>query len=421
MASMTAPAPGSRPKPLDGLTVVDLTIALAGPYATFLLAGLGARVIKVENPVHGDLSRTNAPYVGRDGVTLTRTHDDDVSASALNRLRGKLGTTLNLKHPRARDIFADLLRHADIVVENFSAGTMDRLGVGYEYARQVNPRIVFCSLSGFGADKASAGGKAMDTIIQALSGLMMTSGEPTDGPVRVGVPVADMVAPLFGVIGILAALQQRGRTGAGQHVDVSMLGALTSIVAGEPFDLLERCGIPQRTGRMVPRLAPFGVYRSLDGWVAICAPTEPFAHGLFMAMGRPDLATDPRFETRDARVANVDVLNGLIDAFTAAHGSADLIELFDRHGVPAAEVRSPRDAVRDPRVLRRGETVPLVHPDHGRVDDMVGMGVPIVFSEGSTGFDRSAPDLGEHNDLVYGGLLGYSPQAIAALRADGVI
>ena len=418
---MSNPAAVTRPKPLDGLTVVDLTIALAGPYATFLLAGLGARVIKIENPSHGDPCRTNAPYVGRGGVTIARTHDDDVSASALNRLRGKLGTTLNLKHPQAREIFADLVRRSDVVVENFSAGTMDRLGVGYEFARQVNPRIVFCSLSGFGADKDASGGKAMDTIIQALSGLMMTSGEPADGPVRVGVPVADMVAPLFGVIGILAALQQRERSGMGQHVDVSMLGALTSMVACEPFDLLERCGIPQRTGRMVPRLAPFGVYPSADGWVAICAPTEPFAHGVFASMGRPDLAGDPRFATRDARVANVDELNRTIETFTAGRSSADLIGIFDRHGVPAAEVRSPREAVRDPRVMRRGETLPLTHPDHGDVEDMVGMGVPIVFSEGATGFDRAAPDMGEHNDLVYGDLLGYSPQAIAALAADGVI
>jgi CoA:oxalate CoA-transferase len=344
-----------------------------------------------------------------------------VSASALNRLRGKLGTTLNLKHPRAREVFADLLRHADVVVENFSTGTMDRLGVGYDYARQVNPRIVFCSLSGFGADKDASGGKAMDTIIQALSGLMMTSGEPGDGPVRVGVPVADMVAPLFGVIGILSALQQRERTGAGQHVDVSMLGALTSMVAGEPFDLLEQCGIPQRTGRMVPRLAPFGVYRSLDGWIAICAPTEPFARGVFAAMGRPELASTPRFATRDARVANVNELNGLVEEFTSARTTSALIETFDRHGVPAAEVRSPRDAVRDPRVAKRGEAVPLEHPTHGRVADMVGMGVPIVFSDSATGFDRPAPGAGEHNGLVYGELLGYSPHAIAALDADGVI
>jgi crotonobetainyl-CoA:carnitine CoA-transferase CaiB-like acyl-CoA transferase len=400
---------------------VDLTIALAGPYATFLLAGLGARVIKVENPLQGDPCRTNAPYVGRDGVTLTRTHEDDVSTSALNRLRGKLGATLNLKHPKARDVFAGLVSHADVVVENFSTGTMDRLGVGYQWARHVNPRIVFCALSGFGADRSSAGGKAMDTIIQALSGLMLTSGEPDDGPVRVGVPVADMVAPLFGVIGILAALQQRARTGVGQFVDVSMLGALTSMVACEPFDLLEQCGVPQRTGRMVPRLAPFGVYRSSDGWVAICAPTEPFARGVFEAMGRPDLATDPRFGTRDSRVANVDELNVIIEAFTAKHGSADLLDRFDRCGVPAAEVRSPRDAVRDERVIRRGETLPLSHPVHGRVGDMVGMGVPIVFSDGSTGFALPAPGLGEHNNLVYGELLGYTSETIEALRADGAI
>jgi crotonobetainyl-CoA:carnitine CoA-transferase CaiB-like acyl-CoA transferase len=418
---MTDPATAVRPKPLDGLTVVDLTIALAGPYATFLLAGLGARVIKVENPLQGDPCRANPPYIGPAGVTLTRASDDEVSASALNRLRGKLGATLNLKHPQARDVFSDLLRHADVVVENFSAGTMDRLGVGYAYARQVNPRLVFCSLSGFGADKASSGAKAMDTIIQALSGVMMTSGDPADGPVRIGVPVADMAAPLFGVIGILAALQQRERTGTGQHVDVSMLGALTSMVAAEPFDLLERCGIPQRTGRMVPRLAPFGVYRARDGWIAICAPTETFAQALFAAMGRQDLAADPRFATRDARVANVEDLNALVEGFTASHPTTDLIDLFDRHGVPAAEVRSPRDAVRDPRVLRRGETSWLTHPQHGDVEDTIGMGVPIVFSESATGFDRPAPAMGEHNDLVYRGLLGYSPQHVAALSADGVI
>jgi crotonobetainyl-CoA:carnitine CoA-transferase CaiB-like acyl-CoA transferase len=230
-----------------------------------------------------------------------------------------------------------------------------------------------------------------------------------------------MAAPLFGVIGILAALQQRERTGTGQHVDVSMLGALTSMVAAEPFDLLERCGIPQRTGRMVPRLAPFGVYRARDGWIAICAPTETFAQALFAAMGRNDVAGDPRFATRDARVANVEDLNALVEGFTASHPAADLIDLFDRHGVPAAEVRSPRDAVRDPRVLRRGETVWLTHPQHGEVEDTIGMGVPILFSESVTGFDRPAPAMGEHNDLVYRGMLGYSPQQIAALSADGVI
>ena len=150
-----------------------------------------------------------------------------------------------------------MLRQADVVVENFSAGTLDRLGVGYEFAKKTNPRIVFCSISGFGADQPPGSGKAMDSIIQALSGLMMTSGTPGDAPVRVGVPMADLLAPVIAVTGVLAALRQRDATGEPQRVDVSMLGVLTSLVAAEPFDLLEACGVPQRTGRMVPRLAPF--------------------------------------------------------------------------------------------------------------------------------------------------------------------
>ena len=417
---MTTPPPHGR-LPLEGLTVLDLTLALAGPFATFLLAGLGARVIKIENPESPDPCRQNPPYLGRAGVSLTRSDADDVSVSALNRLRGKYGVTLNLKQPEAQAVFADLVGQADIVVENFSAGTLDRLGVGYAFARSVNPRVIYCSISGFGATGTTGTGKAMDSIIQALSGLMMTSGEPSDPPVRVGVPVADLLAPIVGVVGILAALHQREATGEGQVVDVSMLGALTALVAAEPFDLLEACGIPQRTGRMVPRLSPFGVFQSADGFVAICAPTERFARGVFQAMGRPDFADDPRFATRDARVAHVDDMNAHIEAFTRTIPSADLVPLLEGYGVPAAEVRSPAEAVRDPRVRARGETVPLVHPTFGEVADVMGMGVPITFSNSETGFSRPAPAVGEHNNLVYGEWLGYAPERIQTMRERGVI
>ena len=287
--------PSTQSSALAGLTVLDLTHALAGPFATFLLAGLGARVIKIENPGAPDPCRQNPPYLGERGVSLCRTSEGDVSVSALNRLRGKYGVTLNLKEPRGREIFSDLVRQADIVVENFSAGTLDRLGIGHSVARTINPHVIYCSISGFGATKTNGSGKAMDSIIQALSGLMMTSGSPADPPVRVGVPVADLLAPVFGVIGILAALRQREITGAGQQVDVSMLGVLTSLVAAEPFDLLEACGLPQRTGRMVPRLTPFGIYQSADSHVAICAPSERFARGVFAAIGHPEFQIDPRF------------------------------------------------------------------------------------------------------------------------------
>jgi CoA:oxalate CoA-transferase len=200
-----------------------------------------------------------------------------------------------------------------------------------------------------------------------------------------------------------------------------MLGALTSLVAAEPFDLLEACGIPQRTGRMVPRLTPFGVYQSADGFVAICAPTEGFARGVFSAMGRPEWIDDPRFATRDARVANVDVLNQAIEAFTRSLPSRNLIDQLERHGVPVAEVRSPGEAVRDPRVVGRGETVVLEHPTLGRVADVMGMGVPISFSSAATGSDVEAPGLGQHNDLVYGDWLGYPADRIHELRRSGAI
>jgi crotonobetainyl-CoA:carnitine CoA-transferase CaiB-like acyl-CoA transferase len=317
-------------------------------------------------------------------------------------------------------VFADLLREADIVVENFSAGTLDRLGVGYPFARSINARVIYCSISGFGAD-ATNGGKAMDSIIQALSGLMMTSGAPGDPPVRVGVPIADLLAPVFGVVGILAALRQRESTGTGQHVDVSMLGVLTSLVAAEPFDLLEACGLPQRTGRVVPRLTPFGIYESADGYVAICAPTEQFARGVFAAIGHPEFDTDPRFATRDARVAHVDEMSACIEAFTRTVRTADLLLLLERHHVPAAAVRSPGEAVRDPRVRARGETVPLDHPEFGRVADVIGMGLPITFSDAAAGCLRAAPGLGQDNALVYGEWLGYGADGVAALRAAGII
>ncbi len=407
--------------PLAGLTVLDMTLALAGPYATFLLAGLGARVIKIENPASPDPCRENAPFLGAHGVSLGRCNGDDVSVAALNRLRGKYAVTLDLKRPGSREVYADLVRKADIVVENFSPGALRRLGVDYPFARALNPRIIYCSISGFGANQGTGTGKAMDSIIQALSGVMMTSGNPGEPPVRVGVPLADLLAPVFAVIGILAALRQRDQTGIGQQVDVSMLGVLCSLVAAEPFDLLEACGIPQSTGLMVPRLAPFGIFQAADGYVAICAPTEQFARGVFAAMKRPDLAADPRFATRDARVENVDAMNNCLEEFTRARPMQQIVELFESHGVPAAPVRSPADAVRDPRVLERGETVRLEHPQYGRVADVIGPGLPIRFSAGDPLQSRPAPCLGQDNELVYGTWLGYDAARLARLRTAGNI
>ena len=409
------------PRPLEDITVLDMTTALAGPFATFLLAGLGARVIKMENPASGDSCRENAPYLGAEGASLIRRNADDISVSAINRLRNKLGITLDLKHRNARDVFADLVKKSDVLVENYSRGTLNRLGVGYGWLQEVNPKLVYCSITGYGSEDDLSPAKAMDTIIQAQSGVMYTSGGPEDPPIRIGIPMADYCAPMFGVIGILAAIHQALRTGTGQHIDVSMLGALTMMVSGEPFDLLERCGIPQRTGQTLPRLAPFGIYRTRDGFISICAPTEAMARNFFKATGHPELADDEKFSTRNARVKNFKELDDFIERFTRSLTSTEALARLERAGVPSAEVRDPAAASRDPRVLKRGETLPLFHPKYGAVEDVYGMGMPILFSGSSVGFDQPPPEPGEHNDMVYGKILGYPSEKIDELRAQKVI
>jgi len=406
------------PRPLEGVTVVDLTIALAGPFATQLLGALGATVIKVENPAGGDPARSNAPYVGPSGLHLAREGPGDMSVSMLERGRNKLSVTLNLKHADAVGVFADLVRNADVVVENYSAGTADRIGVGYASASELNPAIVYLSISGFGAGQP---GKGMDTIFQALSGLMTTPGSDGDEPVRNAVPFGDLVGPLYGVIGVLSALLMRERTGRGQHVDVALLGALTSLVATEPWDTMERAGIHMRTGNVVPRLAPFGIFETRDGYVALCAPTDAFALGVFEALGRPELAADERYSTRDRRVANAAELHALIASWAAPLSTAEATALLDERGVPAAVVRDTATAVRDPRALGRGETVQLAHPELGPVDELYGSGFPVRFSAARAGYETPSPWLGEHTDFVLGGLLGYTPDRIAALRDAGAI
>jgi crotonobetainyl-CoA:carnitine CoA-transferase CaiB-like acyl-CoA transferase len=409
-------------QPLAGRTVIDLTTALAGPYATLLLAGLGATVIKVENPATGgDSSRNNAPYVGSGGLSMSRHGPDDMSVSMLARGRNKLSVTLNLKDERSHRVFADLVRDADILVENYSAGVTRRLGIDYDAVHALNPRLVYTSISGFGSQGGPGSGKAMDSIIQALSGVMMTAGEPDEKPVRFGLPVGDMLAPLFAIIGTLSALMQADHTGEGQHVDVSMLGALTSLVACEPFDAFAAVGMPQRTGAMVPRLAPFGILPTADGHLALSAPTDAFAHGVLRAIGRPDLIDDDRFHSRDQRVRNADEIHELIRDWTRVRPTAEVLHAFTQEGVPAAEVREPRDAVQDPLVQQREEVVPVVHPIHGLVPGLSTTGVPIRFSAARAGFDRPAPALGEHNDAVYREKLGYSAADVAELAAESVI
>jgi crotonobetainyl-CoA:carnitine CoA-transferase CaiB-like acyl-CoA transferase len=415
---MTDVEAGGAGAPLAGLRVVDLTRALAGPYCTLMLAGLGAEVIKIEDPAGGDVARGNAPYVGPDGLSLVPTGPDDFSLALLNRCRGKASVTLNLKHPDAGAVFADLVRHADIVVENFSAGTAERLGVGYSAAQQANPAVIYCSISGFGQD-GGPGVRSMDAIVQALSGLMLASGGAEDPPIRVGVPVADVIAPLYAVIGILAALQRRANTGGGEHVDVSMLGALTSLVAIEDWDALAMLGQPLRTGPTLPRLSPFGLYRARDGWFALVAPQDKLVQSTFEVMGRRDLAADPRFATRDARVRHADELTAEIEGWSGGRDVAEVVDSLLAAGVPAAPVRTPMEGIRDERVTRREETTAVCHPTLGSIDGLRTAGLPITFVEASRPVLSPAPRLGEHTSDTLARLAGYSAETVRDLRDRG--
>lgn len=414
-------APDTPPGPLAGVTVLDLTTMLAGPYATLLLAGLGARVIKIENPQRPDPSRSNSMFLGRDGVTAAKVHDDDLSLGILDRGRNKQAITLNLKHPEARAIFFDLVRQADVVVENYSPGVTERLGIAYASCREVNPKIVYTSISGFGADVNPRQNKAVDMVIQAMSGLMLASGGEGEAPVRVGIPLGDQAAPLFATIGTLAAVLRARETGRGQQVDVSLLGTMSALVAAEPFDAAATLGRPTRTGNVAARMAPSGVFATSDGHIALSAPKDEFAGGLFRAMGRPELLQDERFCSLAARVRHQAALHEMVGAWTRTMATGAAAELLTDHGVPNGPVRDPATAARNPDLLARGETTRLEHPTYGAVDDIVVGGLPLRMSESFTGFNQPAVTLGASNDAVYRELLGLSLQELERLRRDGVI
>lgn len=413
----------SRPahRPLDGIRVLDLTVALSGPYCTLLLAGLGAEVIKVESPGGNDISRFNPPFCGKDGLHFDALGEGDVSLSILARARGKKSISLDLKVPRGQELFRELAKHADVIVENMSDGTVERLGVDYPTIRKLNPRIVYCSITGLGRPNPFPGVKAMDITVQALSGAMDTTGFADGPPMRFGLPISDLLAPLYGTIGVQAALRQRELTGEGQHVVVSMLDCLTSLLPFEHFDVFQRHGFPARSGNHHNRLAPFGIYRTVDGYVSIAAANDAWTASVFEAIGRPELIRDPRFATRGPRAVNADELNALIEDWTSRHETGHVIEeMHAKRGVPCVRVRTAREAMEDPALQASGAIQTLKDHD-GRPVDAVCGGVPIRMSEADVNLDRPAPRLGANNDEFYARLLGLSSDQIAKLRSEGTI
>lgn len=411
----------SGPRPLEGIRVLDLTVALAGPYCTMLLGMMGAEVIRIDAPAGGDLARYSPPFYGASGSHFGKMDEGDLSVSTLLRMRGKKSVTLDLKSPEGKAIFRDLASQSDVVVENMSEGTVDKLGVGYEALKADNPGLVFASISGFGDDHPYPGLKAMDIIVQALSGLMSVTGEKDGPPMRVGISIADLVASNYALTGVLAALVARGRTGTGQHVKVSMLDALSSLVAIEHFDVFKRAGYSNRAGNQLTRLAPFGLFQASDGYVAIAAVADKWVAELFDAMGQPELIEDPRFSSRGLRSNNADELVAEIEAWTSQLPvEAILRELCEKRDVPAARMRTAEEVLNDPFLRASGAIMPLEHPDFGVVD-AVGPGMPVKFGQTGKFHVEPSQQVGASTSAVLGNMLGYSKDKLEELKRSGVI
>ena len=411
----------SLSRPLEGIRVLDLTMALSGPYAALILADMGAEVIHIEAPRSRDGARNSPPFFGQRGWNYGAPLPDEVSLSVLDRARNKQSVTLNLKSEQGRTLFMDLVKISDVVLENMSSGTAQRLQIDWPQVQAVNPRVVYASITGFGDNPAFEGLKGSDILVQALSGWMQVTGTVDGPPTRVGVPVADLVTPLYAVNGILAALVQRGRTGLGQHVQVAMLDCMVALLAAEHWDVVASAGYPLRTGNSLDRLVPFGVYACKDGHVALVAHQADKFAALAQAMQHAELMHNPQYLDLGFRQQHAAQINAWIEAWTLQHTCAQVLEkVYHQCGIPAAPVRSPTQALADPHLLANGSIAPLAAVTQtGMVPK--GLGQPIQFSAASLPLNQAAQALGAANAQVYGELLGLAGEQLQKLQAQGVI
>lgn len=364
--------------PLSGIRVLDLSRVLAGPFCSMILADLGAEVIKVESP-WGDDSRQFGPFV--DGT------------SAYYRLfnRSKMGITLDFKNDDDKEVLRDLVRRADVVVENFRPGVLEKLGLGPEELLEVNPRLVVASISGFGQTGSLAKEPAYDLVAQAMSGLMSITGWPNGKPTRVGISLGDLIPGLYAAIGTVSALYQRESTGKGQHLDLAMYDSLISVMESVGMRALYDDTPPTRIGNDHGLSAPFSTYATKDGDVVIAITTNRLFERLANALGIPEMATDDRFAEPVARSENRVALRELIEEALSTKTRAETIALFEEHGVPTARVYDLDEALRSPFAEERGVVVE-------ETDGFRTLASPLKLADMEG--PKPAPELGQHNDRI---------------------
>lgn len=394
--------------PLAGITVLDLTQIYQGPYATFLMAKAGASVIKIE-PVNGEPSRIRAKVGG--GASLPM--------AMLNT--NKKGITLNLKSPKGIDLFKEMIKRVDILVENFAPGVMDRLGVGWSILHEINPALIYGTGTGYGLSGPDRDNLAMDVTIQAASGMMSVTGMPDGPPMRSGASVVDFLSGVHLYAGIMTALVERSRTGIGRLVEVSMQEtAYPTLASNLGFAYRAKGTVPPRVGNRHGglALAPYNVYEAADGHIAFVCVTEPHWQNLLAAMNRPDLQDDERLSTNKARVENIQHTDSVVQAWTKTLPRQALFDLSKKHGFPAAPVRDLIEVMNDPHMHERRTLERFTDPDLGEV---VIPHTPLLIH----GTDRvetvASPSLGQHNAEVYSQWFGFEASQLETLKQEGVI
>ncbi len=393
--------------PLDDLLVIDLTRVLSGPFATMQLGDLGARVIKIERPGGGDDTRGFGPpfLAGESAYFL-----------AVNR--NKESVSIDLADPRGREAVARMLARADVLVENFRPGVLDRLGLGPAQTLARNPRLVYASISGYGhAGLPSFSSRpGYDLILQGVGGVMSVTGEPDGPPLKAGLPIADLAAGLYAVIGVLTALHARGRTGRGQHVDVSMLDGLISILSYQAGLALATGVVPGRMGNAHPTIVPYQTFRARDGWLNIGCGNDALFRSFCQASGHANLAGDPRYRTNADRVRHRDALLAELGPLVAARDAADWLAALEAAGVPCGPVLDVGQALAHPQAAAREMLRTIVHPSAGEIRVT---GVPVRLADTPGDLRLPPPLLGEHTDAFLREA-GLSNEEIAAMRRDGV-
>ncbi len=388
--------------PLEGIRVVDQTQVMAGPFCSQLLGDMGAEVIKIE-PREGDGTRRQLGTEPRSAFL------------AVNR--NKKGMTLDLKQPEGVEVFKRLVATADVAVENFRPGVAARLGVDYATLREENPRLVYCSISGFGQTGPYANRGGFDLIAQGMSGIMSVTGAEGGPPVKVGVPVADLGAGLFAAFGILCALRARRATGRGQLVDASLFEAGLGLSVWEATEYWFTGRVPERLGTAHRLNAPYQALRAADGYFTVGAANERLWHRLAEALGLESLIADPRFAEPGDRQKNRKVLAERLEAVTVTRPRAHWMDLLERAGVPAGPIYTVPEAVADPQAQARGMVQEIEHPQAGRVKTL---GNPVKLEKSPVTVRKAAPALGEDTDAVLREI-GYGPADVAELRRKGVV